>query len=145
MDTSFIESMIGQLAEDEHTVPELHDLLSAVAARRGLEASTQQLAAGSAFVMNYLELVPYMIKVAFTSACNVGLEREMGRILDMVRSYWIEGDDVVPDDLGVIGLLLLFQNFLMPRHHEVHTTSISSLESQLYPSLMGPLQANIRQ
>lgn len=105
MDTTYIESMIGRLAQDEQTVPELHELLSAVASRRGVEATSKQLASGSAFVMNYLELVPYMMKIAHTSACNVGLENEMGRILDMVISYWIEGDDVIPDELGVIGLL----------------------------------------
>lgn len=105
MDTSQIESMIGHLVEDAKTAPEIHTLLSEVASRVGVEATPQQLAACSSFVMHYLETVPYMMKIAYTSACNVGLESEMGRILDMVTSYWIEGDDVIPDELGVIGLL----------------------------------------
>jgi hypothetical protein len=29
----------------------------------------------------------------------------MKLILEMVESYWFEGDDIIPDDLGVIGLL----------------------------------------
>jgi hypothetical protein len=45
------------------------------------------------------------MKVAWTAACNVGLEPEMRRILEMVDSYWREGDDIIPDELGVVGLL----------------------------------------
>jgi hypothetical protein len=45
------------------------------------------------------------MKVAWTAACNVGLEQEMRRILEMVDSYWREGDDIIPDELGIIGLL----------------------------------------
>ena len=29
----------------------------------------------------------------------------MERILESVLSYWVEGDDVIPDGMGVIGLL----------------------------------------
>jgi uncharacterized membrane protein YkvA (DUF1232 family) len=46
-----------------------------------------------------------MMKVAWTAASNVGLQEEMRRILEMVESYWVEGDDLIPDGLGVIGLL----------------------------------------
>ena len=43
--------------------------------------------------------------VAWTSARNVGLETEVTSILKMVESYWIEDDDVIPDNLGIFGLL----------------------------------------
>ncbi|MGD8930736.1 MAG: hypothetical protein PVI22_17370, partial [Lysobacterales bacterium] len=43
--------------------------------------------------------------VAWTAAGTVGLEDEMQRIIEMVTSYWVEGDDVIPDELGAIGLL----------------------------------------
>jgi uncharacterized membrane protein YkvA (DUF1232 family) len=49
--------------------------------------------------------VPYLLTVAWTSAKNVGLETEVKSILEMVESYWIEDDDVIPDSLGIIGLL----------------------------------------
>lgn len=97
--------MIRRAAKDRAASDELHDLLAAVAARRGIEAGEDQLETGVRFILAYLEQVPYMMKVAWTSACTVGLDKEMKRILDMVISYWIEGDDVIPDYLGVIGLL----------------------------------------
>ena len=105
METKAIESIIARLCADASTEPELQDVLAVVAASRGAEPGADDLAEGVRFVIAYIEQVPYMMKVAWTAACNVGLEPEMRRILEMVDSYWQEGDDVIPDELGVIGLL----------------------------------------
>lgn len=84
---------------------ELHDLLSAVAERHGREASTALVERGAKFVRAYVEQVPYMLKVAHTAANNVGLQGLMQCILAMVQSYWEQDDDIIPDHLGIIGLL----------------------------------------
>lgn len=105
MDTKAIESMIVDLCAGMDTETELHDLLAAVAGQQGVEPRPEDLVRGAGFVLSYIQQVPYMMKVAWTAASNVGLETEMGRILEMVESYWAEGDDVIPDDLGAIGLL----------------------------------------
>ena len=105
MDTTTIESMIGQAIADGGAAGDLTDLLAAVAERHGRDPDPAQLSRGAGFVLAYIELVPYMMKVAHTAAHNVGLENEMQRILDMAHSYWIEDDDVIPDELGVVGVL----------------------------------------
>jgi len=105
VDTSNIEAMITTQCDEPHCLTELHDLLAVVAERQGKSAQIEDLEHGARFIMSYIKQVPYMMKVAWTAACNVGLEVEMGQILDMVQSYWLEGDDIIPDDLGVIGLL----------------------------------------
>jgi len=98
--------MIAELCAEAGSDPDLIDLLAAVAAQQGIEAArTDQLERGARFVAAYIEQVPYMMKVAWTAAKNVGLEAPMERILDMAISYWLQDDDVIPDDLGVIGLL----------------------------------------
>lgn len=97
--------MIAELCADAETDPQLHDLLAAVAERQGVAAGEADLQLGARFVVAYIRQVPYMMKVAWTAASNVGLQEEMRRILEMVESYWVEGDDVIPDGLGVIGLL----------------------------------------
>jgi uncharacterized membrane protein YkvA (DUF1232 family) len=97
--------MIAELCADAETDPELRDLLAAVAERQGVDAGQGDLELGARFVVAYIRQVPYMMKVAWTAASNVGLQEEMRRILEMVESYWVEGDDVIPDSLGVIGLL----------------------------------------
>jgi hypothetical protein len=105
VDTSKIEIMISEQCDEPHCLAELHDLLAVVAERQGISAQETDLDNGARFVLGYVKQVPYMMKVAWTAACNVGLEGEMEQILDMAQSYWLEGDDVIPDDLGVIGLL----------------------------------------
>jgi uncharacterized membrane protein YkvA (DUF1232 family) len=105
VDTTTIESMIGEATADDQAAGDLTDLLAAVAERNGRAPDPIELARGAHFVLAYIELVPYMMKVAYTAAHNVGLETEMQRILDMAHSYWLEDDDVIPDELGVVGVL----------------------------------------
>ena len=105
MDTSKIESMIAESCGDVQGDPELRELLIVVADRQGVNAQPEDLERGSGFVSGYIRQVPYMMKVAWTAAGNVVLGTEMKQILEMVESYWIEGDDIIPDELGVIGLL----------------------------------------
>ncbi len=105
MDTSKIESMIIDCCSDAQNDPDLHDLLAVVAERQGVSAAPEDLEQGARFVLGYIRQVPYMMKIAWTAAKTVGLKKEMKKILKMVQSYWIEGDDVIPDELGVIGLM----------------------------------------
>ena len=105
MDTYRIETMIEEACSDEHAARDLHDLLAVIAERNEIEPDQHELERGAQFVVGYIEQVPYMLKVAVTAAANVGLEREMEEILRMVRSYWLEDLDVIPDHLGIIGLL----------------------------------------
>lgn len=105
MDTKPIEHKIAQACTDSECESELQDLLAVVAERQGVTPAADDLELGARFVLGYIEQVPYMMKVAWTAAIAVGLEPQMRRILGMVDSYWSEGNDVIPDDLGVIGLL----------------------------------------
>lgn len=105
METGLIKNIIATQFADPRSIVDLHDLLAAVADRANAKPSEAELALGSSFIYNYMEQVPYLLTVAWTSARNVGLEAEMKSILSMVESYWIEDDDVIPDSLGIIGLL----------------------------------------
>jgi uncharacterized membrane protein YkvA (DUF1232 family) len=105
VETSAIEAIIAVQNADSHAESELHDLLAVVAERSGKEASAEDLERATRFVCGYIDQVPYMIKVAWTAAINVGLETEMEQVLAMVTSYWEQDDDIIPDYLGIIGLL----------------------------------------
>jgi uncharacterized membrane protein YkvA (DUF1232 family) len=105
METAQIQQIIAEQFADPNAVSELSELLTAVAERQGAEPGGPELARGASFVCNYIEQVPYLLTVAWTAARNVGLEEEVVSILEMVKSYWIEDDDVIPDTLGIIGLL----------------------------------------
>jgi hypothetical protein len=105
METAKIQKIITDQFADPRSAPDLRKLLKKVAARVGANPGHVDLARGSNFIYNYLEQVPYLLTVAWTSAKNVGLETEVTSILEMVESYWIEDDDVIPDNLGIFGLL----------------------------------------
>lgn len=105
MKTAKIQNIIEQQFADSLSVLDLQKHLAEVAKRHGAGPDSKRLACASSFVYNYIEQVPYMLTVAWTSARNVGLEIEIKNILDMVESYWLQDDDVIPDSLGIIGLL----------------------------------------
>ncbi|MBT8061530.1 MAG: DUF1232 domain-containing protein [Xanthomonadales bacterium] len=105
METSRIEALITEHCDDEQAEGDLLELLSVVADRNGADPGEKELKKGARFVLGYIKQVPYMLKVATTAADNVGLNAEMEHILEMVRSYWAQDLDVIPDHLGVIGLL----------------------------------------
>jgi len=105
METAQIQNMIAAQFADPHAVTDLRELLAVVADREGATPSDTELARGASFIYSYMEQVPYMLTVAQTSARAVGLVAEIESILEMVESYWIEDNDVIPDKLGIIGLL----------------------------------------
>ena len=105
MDTSHIEAKIAEKCGEPDAGSDIGQLLWVVADRQGREVSTADLRRGAEFVRTYIELVPYMIKVAWTASRSVGLETPMSRILEAVQSYWLEDQDIIPDQLGIIGLL----------------------------------------
>jgi hypothetical protein len=105
METAQIQKIITDQFADTQSAVDLRRLLIKVAKSQGISPDEVELAHGSNFIYNYLEQVPYLLTVAWTSARNVGLETEIKSILEMVESYWIEDDDVIPDSLGIFGLL----------------------------------------
>jgi hypothetical protein len=105
METAQIQKIITDQFADTQSAVDLRRLLIKVAKSQGVSPDAEELAHGSSFIYNYLEQVPYLLTVAWTSARSVGLETEIKSILEMVESYWIEDDDVIPDSLGIFGLL----------------------------------------
>ncbi len=105
MDTTRIEKIITEQFSDPHAAGELQDLLAVIAEREGATPGKSDLARAASFIYDYIEQVPYLLTVALTSARNVGLESEMKSIFKMVEGYWVEDNDVIPDNLGIIGLL----------------------------------------
>lgn len=105
MNTAHIEMMIAEKCGEPDAETDIGELLGGVADRQGKTVTANDLRRGARFVCRYIELVPYMMKVARTAAGNVGLGEPMERILEVVESYWLEGEDIIPDQLGIIGLL----------------------------------------
>ena len=95
MEPAHIKNMIAVRFADPQAAMDLRELLVAVAEREGATPKDAELARGASFIYSYIEQVPYMLTVAWTSARSVGLETEIESILEMVESYWIEDNDVI--------------------------------------------------
>ena len=104
MKTDSIEKMIAERFA-RSSGRQLRELIAAIAENRGQVADPATLDAGVTFVRGYIQQVPYMIKVGWTAACNVGLEKEMRGIVQTAQSYWDQDNDIIPDHIGVIGLM----------------------------------------
>lgn len=105
METAQIKKIISDQFANPQSALDLKNLLQIVAERAEVVPSSADLAHGSSFIYNYIEQVPYLLTVAWTSARNVGIETEVTSILQMVESYWIEDDDVIPDNIGIFGIM----------------------------------------
>jgi len=105
METAQIKKIISDQFANPQSALDLQNLLQIVAERAEVVPSHVDLAHGSSFIYNYIEQVPYLLTVAWTSARNVGIETEVKSILQMVESYWIEDDDVIPDSIGIFGIM----------------------------------------
>ena len=105
METAQIKKIIADQFAHPQSALDLQNLLQIVAERAAVVPSHADLAHGSSFIYNYIEQVPYLLTVAWTSARNVGIETEVKSILQMVQSYWIEDDDVIPDSIGIFGIM----------------------------------------
>ena len=57
------------------------------------------------FVREYIEHVPYYMEQGAGVAAQLGLGAEMNQMLEGLENYWFEANDVIPDHLGLMGLL----------------------------------------
>ena len=105
MDTSSIEAIIAECSAEHVDDHEIRDLLAAIAERHGRTVDAAEIDLATQFVNSYINQAPYMMKVAWTAASSIGLENEMSLILAAVQTYWEQDDDIIPDSLGMIGLL----------------------------------------
>jgi uncharacterized membrane protein YkvA (DUF1232 family) len=105
MNSDDIDEVIQRLQADEHAGDDIRELLMAVAEREGRDPAGAAVDEAVRFVLAYITEVPYLFKVAAVAARHAGLDAPMNRVLDSLRGYWRHDHDLIPDQLGVIGLL----------------------------------------
>lgn len=117
--------------------------MHAVAGRNNQSPDQESLTTAAHFVLDYIRQVPYIIQVAWTAAGQIGLEEPMQKVLDAVTSYWERDDDVIPDSIGVIGLIddaycSLSSLQMVSDHYRMLTGK------HLFPENLGPANISVR-
>lgn len=97
--------MIASAVLDEERTGRLARALERWASRHRLGPATAQVAAGVQFVLDYVEHVPAYMREGLEAARLAGLEEEMSRVLEEAASYWATTEDIIPDRLGLLGIL----------------------------------------
>ncbi len=57
------------------------------------------------FISEYIEHAPALMKLIEEAAANSGAQHEVQPILDATENYFLAPDDIIPDHLGLVGLV----------------------------------------
>ncbi len=96
-----IEAAVAIEAKEGHLANYLRDR----ATGRGVSLTDSELGAALELFENYIRSVPTLLAAASASAAGTPVEALMVKVMEAAVTYWDERDDLVPDELGVLGLL----------------------------------------
>jgi hypothetical protein len=104
MNTKIISKKIETAVKDENSTHRLANLVMEVAIENGKQMTSQEARNASIFVMEYIKFVPRFIEEGMNAAGKFGIRNEMNLMLNEIEQYWKEEKDLVPDNLGLIGI-----------------------------------------
>jgi len=105
MDTARLNAQIETAVAIEANEGHLANYLTGRAAERGASLSDQQRREALELFESYVRSVPELLASASASAVGTPVEAIMEKVMAAAITYWDEPDDLVPDELGVLGLL----------------------------------------
>jgi hypothetical protein len=112
-----IRRMIRDAVADEERTGRLAKAIKQVARQQGKKPTKQEVQNVVILAREYIEHVPLLLEQGTRAAKQMGLDKEMGQIVQELEHYWFEANDLIPDHLGLMGLLddayatlFLFQN-----------------------------------
>ena len=96
--------MIQDAVADERRSGRLRKTLEQTARQRGAKLTKGAIQDAVKFVREYIEHVPLLMEQGSRAAQHLGVETQMGQMLEELENYWFETNDLVPDHLGLLGL-----------------------------------------
>jgi len=105
MENHHIEAVIARIQQDDDGLDDICELLAAIAEREQRSVSDAALQQAAQLVADYIVQVPYVLQVASVAAEHANLSAPMEKILISLRRYWEHDEDLIPDNMGMLGLL----------------------------------------
>ncbi|PRQ08641.1 hypothetical protein [Enhygromyxa salina] len=105
MDTSSINQMIETALAIEAKEGHLANYLQDRAAERGLALGHKQRREAIELFEGYVRSVPDHLSAASASSQGTPVEATMAQVIRSAVAYWDEPDDLIPNELGLLGLL----------------------------------------
>ncbi|KIG16786.1 hypothetical protein DB30_04130 [Enhygromyxa salina] len=105
MDTTHINEMIETALAIEAKEGHLANYLQDRAAERGLALGHKQRREAIELFEGYVRSVPDHLSAAAASSLGTPVEATMAQVIRSAVAYWDEPDDLIPNELGLLGLL----------------------------------------
>ncbi len=105
MPLAAVEKMIADALADEERTGRLANALRERAATHGKTPANEVVRSAVGFVREYVEHVPAYLRDGLEAARMVGREMEMVEVLREATVYWLTESDIIPDRLGLLGIL----------------------------------------
>ncbi len=100
-----VERMIADALVDEDKTGRLANALRERATSHGRSPGDHDLREAVGFVKEYVEQVPAYLRDGLEAARMAGREPEMSEVIREATAYWLTESDIIPDRLGLIGIL----------------------------------------
>lgn len=104
MDLNMIKKKIAKAMKHENQHHTVANAIIALAAQNGRQLTQPQVDEVLTFIKEYVEHVPYFLSEGRKKAKEHGIH-EMESVLSAASSYWALEYDVIPDHLGLLGIM----------------------------------------
>lgn len=105
MKTQTIRTMINKALNEEQRTNNLHNLLRNFLNLQGSQYTEDQYNETYNFIVEYIKHVPEVLDLIANETKKVGMFNQIEHILKAAEEYFISPVDVIPDHMGLIGLL----------------------------------------
>ena len=105
MKTSLIKKMISNAVKNEKSTNSLAKLVKKVAKQNGNIITLEKAQEVSNFVIQYVNLVPVFMEEGLNTSAKFGIQNEMSQMIAELEYYWKLEQDLIPDNLGLIGIV----------------------------------------
>ena len=105
MRTSVIKEMISNAVKNEKSTNSLAKLVQKVAKQNGNIITLEKAQGVSNFVIQYVNLVPGFMEEGLNTSAQFGIQNEMSQMIAELEYYWKLEQDLIPDNLGLIGIV----------------------------------------
>ena len=105
MQTNTIRGMIKKGIAIERQTGNLRSALEGLAQIRGVYLSADQVNSTIQFIQQYVEHAPALMDEIASAAREAGIYNQIEHILDAAVQYFLAPEDLIPDHLGLLGLV----------------------------------------
>ncbi|WP_319503377.1 hypothetical protein [uncultured Draconibacterium sp.] len=104
MNTKAIRKIIEKAIKDEKATHSFANLTKEFARKNGRNMSDQQATETTNLVIAYAVAVPSLLEEGEKAAQRFGIQNEMSQMLRELDQYWKLEQDLLPDNLGLLGI-----------------------------------------